>query len=147
MNAPYQPKQTSDPSEWERQTAGDPDAVSQYVAMQQQLEDARNTLHRLCRYVPPVDKFTGIGLVCPLGKGVGPVWSALLEGRSGIGPITRFDCDDFPTRIAGEVKDFNPTDWLERRDVKKMDTFIHYAVAAARMATDDSGLGIDSSNA
>jgi 3-oxoacyl-[acyl-carrier-protein] synthase II len=90
---------------------------------------------------------TGMGLVCPLGQTVDAVWSALLAGQSGIDTITKFDCSDFPSRIAGEVRDFDPTAWVERRDVKKMDTFIHYALAAARLSMDDSGLEIVPDNA
>ena len=85
---------------------------------------------------------TGTGLVTPLGTGVEKNWSALVAGRSGIGPITRFECTDFPTRIAGEVRDFVPEDWIEKREIKKMDPFIQYAVAAAQMAMDQSGLKI-----
>jgi 3-oxoacyl-[acyl-carrier-protein] synthase II len=89
---------------------------------------------------------TGMGLVSPLGTGVEKNWQALLEGRSGIGLVTRFDVSDFPTRIAGEVKDFNPEDFIERKDVKKMDPFIHYAVAAAQMAMDEACLPITPDN-
>jgi 3-oxoacyl-[acyl-carrier-protein] synthase II len=85
---------------------------------------------------------TGVGLVTPLGTGVEKNWTALMAGRSGIGPITRFACDDFPTRIAGEVRDFTPEDWVERREIKKMDPFIQYAVATAQMAMDQAGLKI-----
>ena len=67
---------------------------------------------------------TGVGPVTPLGTGVEKNWTALMAGRSGIGPITRFECADFPTRIAGEVRDFTPEDWIERREIKKMDSFI-----------------------
>ena len=74
---------------------------------------------------------TGVGLVTPLGVGVEKNWDALMTGRSGIGPITRFDASEFPARIAGEVRDFSPEDWIEKRDVKKMDPFIQYAVASA----------------
>jgi 3-oxoacyl-[acyl-carrier-protein] synthase II len=74
-------------------------------------------------------------------------WSALLEGRSGIGPITRFDAADYPSRIAGEVKGFNPLDYVDKKEVKKSDVFIHYALAAARFALEDSGLKIDEGNA
>lgn len=82
----------------------------------------------------------------PLGVGTAENWQALLEGRSGIGPITRFDTAGYPSRIAGEVKGFNPTDYIEKKDVKKSDTFIHYALAAAQFALDDSGLVIDDGN-
>ena len=89
---------------------------------------------------------TGVGVVSPLGTGVEKNWQALMEGRSGIGLVTRFDVSDFPTRIAGEVKDFTPEDFMERKDVKKMDPFIQYAVAAAKMAMDESRLPITSEN-
>ncbi len=90
---------------------------------------------------------TGTGLVTPLGTGVEKNWTALMAGRSGIGPITRFECADFPTRIAGEVRDFVPEDWIERREIKKMDPFIQFAVAAAQMAMDQSGLKISPADA
>lgn len=90
---------------------------------------------------------TGVGLVTPLGTGVEKNWTALMAGRSGIGPITRFECADFPTRIAGEVRDFTPEDWIERREIKKMDPFIQFAVAAAQMAMDQSGLKIPPADA
>src|SRR5258708_17596466 len=63
---------------------------------------------------------TGVGLVTPLGIGVEKNWDALMAGRSGIGPITRFDASDFPARNAGEGRDFYPEDWIEKRDIKKM---------------------------
>ncbi|HKH43812.1 MAG TPA: beta-ketoacyl-ACP synthase II [Thermoanaerobaculia bacterium] len=90
---------------------------------------------------------TGVGLVSPLGVGTAQNWEALLEGRSGIGPITRFDASRYPTRIAGEVKGFNPLDFLDKKEVKKSDTFIHYGLAAAQFAVEDSALVIDESNA
>jgi 3-oxoacyl-[acyl-carrier-protein] synthase II len=90
---------------------------------------------------------TGTGLVTPLGIGVDKNWDALMEGRSGIGPITRFDASEFPARIAGEVKGFNPEDWVEKRDVKKMDPFIQYAVACAEQAMRQSGFKITEENA
>jgi 3-oxoacyl-[acyl-carrier-protein] synthase II len=74
-------------------------------------------------------------------------WEALLAGHSGIGPITRFDASRYPTRIAGEVKEFNPLDYLDKKEVKKSDTFIHYGLAAAQFAVEDSGLVIDEGNA
>jgi 3-oxoacyl-[acyl-carrier-protein] synthase II len=73
-------------------------------------------------------------------------WQALMEERSGIGPITRFDATGYPCRIAGEVKGFNPQDYVEKKDVKKSDTFIHYALAATKFALEDSGLVIGEDN-
>src|SRR5262245_26001160 len=90
---------------------------------------------------------TGLGLVTPLGTGVAKNWQAAIEGRSGIGPITRFDAADFPTRIAGEVKDFVPEHFIEKKEIKKMDLFIQYAVAAAHMAMDEAQLPITPDNA
>ena len=90
---------------------------------------------------------TGLGLVTPLGTGIEKNWEALMAGRSGIGPITRFDVSDFAARIAGEVRDFDPHDWIEKKDVKKMDLFIQYALGAAEQAMRQSGLKIDESNA
>jgi len=86
---------------------------------------------------------TGVGLVTPLGTGVEKNWEALMAGRSGIGPIERFDVTDFPARIAGEIRDFNPEDWIEKKEIKKMDPFIQYAVATAEMAMRQSGLTFD----
>ena len=83
----------------------------------------------------------------PLGVGTAENWSALLAGKSGIGPITRFDTTEYPSRIAGEVKGFNPLDYVDKKEVKKSDTFIHFALAAARFALEDSGLRIDQENA
>ena len=77
---------------------------------------------------------TGVGLVSPLGVGTGATWDALLAGKSGVGPITRFDASPFPTRIAGEVKGFDPGLYMDKKDVKKSDTFIHFALAAAKFA-------------
>jgi 3-oxoacyl-[acyl-carrier-protein] synthase II len=85
---------------------------------------------------------TGIGLVTPLGTGLEENWTKLVAGRSGIGAITRFDASMLPSQIAGEVRDFDPTRFIEHRDVKKMDVFIQYAVAAAQMAVEDSGLSL-----
>jgi len=90
---------------------------------------------------------TGVGLVSPLGVGTAENWDALVSGRSGIGPLTRFDAAEYPSRIAGEVKGFNPLDYLDKKDVKKSDTFIQFALAATRFAVDDSGLTIDEGNA
>ena len=89
---------------------------------------------------------TGLGLVTPLGTGVEKNWQALVAGRSGIGPVSRFDVSDFPTRIAGEVKDFHPEEFIEKKEIKKMDLFIQYAVAAAQMAMEETRLPITADN-
>lgn len=89
---------------------------------------------------------TGVGLVSPLGIGNAENWNALLEGRSGIGPITRFDPSAFTCRIAGEVKGFDPSRYVEKKEIKKMDTFIHYGMAAAHLAMEDSGLPVSDGN-
>jgi 3-oxoacyl-[acyl-carrier-protein] synthase II len=83
---------------------------------------------------------TGVGLVSPLGIGTQANWEALCAGRSGIGPITRFDASQFSARIAGEVKNFDPLQFVEKKDVKKMDVFIQLAIAASQFAVDDAGL-------
>ncbi|MBI2833200.1 MAG: beta-ketoacyl-ACP synthase II [Acidobacteria bacterium] len=85
---------------------------------------------------------TGVGLVSPLGIGTQPNWEALLEGRSGIGPITHFDASQFSARIAGEVKGFDPLTFIEKKDVKKMDVFIQFALAASQFAVADARLEI-----
>ena len=83
---------------------------------------------------------TGLGLVTPLGVGKDNVWTKILAGTSGIAPITRFDVSRHETKIAGEVKDFKPEEWVPHKEVKKMDLFIHYSLAATKIALDDSGL-------
>ncbi|MBX3726621.1 MAG: beta-ketoacyl-ACP synthase II [Xanthomonadales bacterium] len=90
---------------------------------------------------------TGLGILSPVGNTIESAWTALLAGRSGIGPITRFDATGFGTRIAGEVRDFDPAQFVPAKDVKKMDPFIHYGVAAGLMALEDSGLAITEANA
>lgn len=90
---------------------------------------------------------TGVGVVSALGTGTEKNWSALMAGKSGIDRITRFDASDLPSQIAGEVKDFNPEDFIDKKEVKKMDTFIHFALAAADMAMKDSGLQVTEENA
>ncbi len=90
---------------------------------------------------------TGIGAISPLGLDSPSTWNALLAGRSGIGPITKFDASAFSCRIAGEVRGFDPENYLERKEARKMDTFIHYAIAAAGEALTTSGLVIDGRNA
>jgi len=86
---------------------------------------------------------TGLGVVSPLGTGVEKNWQALMEGRSGIRGITRFATDNFASRIAGEVPDFKAEDFIEPKEIKKMDLFIQYAMGAAAMAMADSGLNIE----
>lgn len=85
---------------------------------------------------------TGVGLVSPAGIGTQANWDALCAGTSGIGPITRFDATHFSTRFAGEVKGFDPLQFIEKKELKKMDIFIQFAVAASQYAMDDSGLSI-----
>jgi 3-oxoacyl-[acyl-carrier-protein] synthase II len=86
-------------------------------------------------------------MITPLGIGVEKSWQGLIEGKSGIKKITGFDSSQFPTQIAGEVEDFNPEDYIETKEIKKMDRFIHFAIATAQMAIDDSGLKITDNNA
>jgi len=89
---------------------------------------------------------TGVGAITPLGVGVEESWRALCQGKSGIGAITRFDASDFRTRIAGEVNEFNPLDFMDRKLARRGDRFIYFALAATRMALEDSGLSINASN-
>lgn len=89
---------------------------------------------------------TGVGLITPLGIGTEQTWDALINGRSGIGPITRFDASDQASQIAAEVKDFNPEQWFEKKQVKNLDPFVQYAVAAADIAWKNSGLSITDEN-
>ena len=90
---------------------------------------------------------TGLGLVSPVGIGVEESWSALVAGKSGIAPITLFDASTFPTRIAGEVKGFDPTKFMDRKEARRNDRFIHFALAAADMAVKDAGLDMSKENA
>ncbi|MDP9131998.1 MAG: beta-ketoacyl-ACP synthase II [Nitrospirota bacterium] len=85
---------------------------------------------------------TGLGLVTPLGTGVEKTWKALCAGESGIGRITRFDPAGYDAQIAGEVKDFDPVRFIEKKEIKKMDTFIHYAVGASQLAVEDAMLKV-----
>ena len=85
---------------------------------------------------------TGIGLVSSLGIGTSENWTALLAGRSGVETITKFDASQFATKIAGEVRGFDPLRFIEKKDVKKMDVFIQYAIAASQFAMDDARLTI-----
>ncbi|NCW01985.1 MAG: beta-ketoacyl-[acyl-carrier-protein] synthase II [Betaproteobacteria bacterium] len=86
---------------------------------------------------------TGLGIISPVGNSVADAWASLLAGRSGIGPVTRFDASSFPTRIAGEVKGFDVSAWMSPKEARHFDTFIHYGVAASIQAWADSGLSVD----
>lgn len=90
---------------------------------------------------------TGIGAVSPLGNDAHTSWENALAGKNGIGPLTRVNADDFPAKVAAELKDFDPTKFIDKKDVRKMDRFTHYAVASALMAVEDAKLTIDDSNA
>jgi 3-oxoacyl-[acyl-carrier-protein] synthase II len=90
---------------------------------------------------------TGIGLVSALGIGTDATWSALLAGTSGVGRVTKFDVTNFAAQIAAEVRGFDPLQFVDKKDVKKMDVFIQYAIAAAQFAMDDSGLHVTPDNA
>ncbi|PLY02512.1 MAG: beta-ketoacyl-[acyl-carrier-protein] synthase II [Desulfuromonas sp.] len=91
---------------------------------------------------------TGVGVISPLGTGTEKNWDALTKGQSGIGTVTRFDAvNTLPTHIAGELKDFNAEDFIEKKEIKKMDLFIQYALAASELAMQDSGLQINDENA
>ena len=83
---------------------------------------------------------TGLGALTPLGNTTDEFWAGLRDGRSGIGPITKFDATGFPTRIAGEVRDFDPLKYVDRKDARRLDPYLMYAMAAAIMAVEDSGL-------
>lgn len=89
---------------------------------------------------------TGLGLISPVGVGTQETWDALMQGESGIGPITHFDATDFSAKIAGEVKGFEPGTFVPRKEIKKSDRFIHLGLGAAQFAMDDSGLVIDDGN-
>jgi 3-oxoacyl-[acyl-carrier-protein] synthase II len=90
---------------------------------------------------------TGIGAVTPLGNDAETTWNNIIEGVSGIGPVTRLNADDFPAKVAAEVKEFNVENFIDKKDARKMDRFTHYAVAASMMAVKDSGLEINDENA
>ncbi|MGM9930554.1 beta-ketoacyl-ACP synthase II [Pradoshia sp.] len=90
---------------------------------------------------------TGMGAVSPLGNSVKENWEKAINGVSGIGPLTRVNADEFPAKVAGEVKDFEITDYVDRKEARKMDRFTHYAIAAAKMAVEDSKLEITPENA
>ncbi len=89
---------------------------------------------------------TGIGVITPVGKGKDEFWGNLIDGKSGIGEITRFDTTDFPAKIAGEVKDFDPGLYMDKKEAKRMDRFSQYAVAATKLAFEDAGLDKETIN-
>src|SRR4029453_385004 len=89
---------------------------------------------------------TGVGLVSPLGVGNRENWEGLTAGRSGLGPITRFDASRFACRIAGEVKGFDPSLFIEKKEIKKMDIFIHYGGGGGHFAMEDSGVPVTDAN-
>lgn len=86
---------------------------------------------------------TGMGMVSPCGNSLNESWQNLINGKSGISLITHFDATDFPARIAGEVRNLNPEDFVDKKDAKRLDPFLIYALAAAKMAMEDSGLAIE----
>ena len=90
---------------------------------------------------------SGLGVITPLGNNVIDTWSNILAGKSGIGRITHFDTTDFPVQIGGSIRDFNVEDYIPKKDVKKMDPFIHYGMAAGIQAFEDSGLVVNEENA
>ena len=86
---------------------------------------------------------TGLGLVSPVGIGIEENWSNLIAGKSGIGPITRFDSSAFATHIAGEVKNFHPEEFISKKELRKMDPFLQFALVAAHYAMEDAKLKIE----
>src|SRR6267142_734528 len=86
---------------------------------------------------------TGVGAVTPVGNSAEEFWAALIQGKSGIGPITRFDASPLPTKIAGELKGFDPLRYMDKKDDRKFDPFLKYALACAAMAVEDAGLNVE----
>jgi 3-oxoacyl-[acyl-carrier-protein] synthase II len=82
---------------------------------------------------------TGIGPVTPVGTGVEEFWTGLTTGRNGIGPIERFDASDLPVHLAGDVRDFDPSAWMDAKEIRRTDRFVHYAIASAKLAWQDAG--------
>lgn len=89
---------------------------------------------------------TGLGVVSPVGTGKDVFWESLMQGKSGIGPITRFDASDYATKVAGEVKDFDYTLYIDKKEGKRMDRFAHFAIAASKLAIEDAKLDLDKEN-
>ena len=86
---------------------------------------------------------TGMGAITPIGNDIGEIWESLKNGKGGIGKITKFDASDYPVNIAGEVKDFKPEDYIDRKSQKKMDLFSQYAVCSSVQAVRDSGINFE----
>ncbi len=86
---------------------------------------------------------TGMGVISPVGNHLDEFWNNLIEGKSGIGLLTRFDTSDLPTKVAAEVKNFEPTDWISKKESRHMDRFAQFAIAAAKLAVQDSGLDFE----
>ncbi|MDP4169326.1 MAG: beta-ketoacyl-ACP synthase II [Bacillota bacterium] len=90
---------------------------------------------------------TGVGAVTPLGNDIETTWKNIIAGKSGVGPLTRVNADEYPAKVAAELKDFNPEAFIEKKDARKMDRFTHYAIAASLMAVKDAELVINEDNA
>ena len=86
---------------------------------------------------------TGMGVISPIGSGLEKFWSAIKEGKCGIDEITAFDTTDFTVKLAGEVDDFDPKDYMDKKEAKRMDRFCQFAIGASQMAIDDSGLELE----
>ena len=86
---------------------------------------------------------TGVGAITPIGTGKDEFWKGLMEGRNGIDKISRFDASEFTAQIAGEVKDFDPTQYIDKKESKRMDRYTQFAVAAADLAIKDAGLDLE----
>ena len=90
---------------------------------------------------------TGLGIICPVGLSIDAAWRAIVAGQSGIRPITSFDVSEFPVRFGGSIEGFDVTEYVSKKDSRKMDTFIHYGVAAGMQALRDAGLQVTDANA
>src|SRR5690625_2292958 len=90
---------------------------------------------------------TGLGAVTPVGNNIETMWTNIVSGKSGIDLITKVNRDDFPAHVAAEIKDYDPSDHMEKREARRMDLFTQYAVSAAKMAVEDANLIIDENNA
>jgi 3-oxoacyl-[acyl-carrier-protein] synthase II len=86
---------------------------------------------------------TGLGAVTPVGNSTEEYWAALMQGKSGIGPITKFDAKNLPTRIAGEIKNFDPLKWLDKKEARRLDPYLKYAIASAALAVEDAALNVE----